>query len=388
MTRPQECKTLLLSSADTLAHKNPFQMHNAAINPITLSHAAKEETIVPTTWNADSLKVKRLPMYYKLEKHHAVFDQTELPAVLERLEKLFCKESLMVEYCDGSASSPKTVSARCASLDGVEFAVLIWEIDNEYAVEVQRTAGDSLLFSQHQYAQRVLDTVKNVSKTKYPDDDSAIDPLASRTNIPWSPYDLLQRQIQVTADQQQDALNIVLDLLQSERYDAVQCGLESLVAMTDVSKSGNEQARFVSRIVLSDASSSNVVVSLACFGRFPSPRFDDRSITKYHQLTALTVLAQAVHLVEITSAEVSDFLNQRSVVMMDALLSAVSNARQAPHAAYLATHILAKLCALPDCRCRLQQHLDTLYHAEHVGKCSHAALATASHRLLEALSAT
>jgi hypothetical protein len=73
--------------------------------------------------------------------------------------------------------------------------------------------------------------------------------------------------------------------------------------------------------------------------------------------------------------------------VVSSLLHAVDQARDKPHVAYVAAHILGCLCrSLPSIREQVYAYKKVVQDASHVGECSHEALARASSRLLDTLS--
>jgi len=362
----------------------------------------------PPGWNMVCICVLPLPAYHQVEKFNAKFPKSKVEAVLLGLQENFRADSLTVKYQDGSTT--QTTMARCVSMDGVKFVVQIWMVAaDQYLVEIQRTGGDCVLFSQHRYGKRILNVVKRCS-TPPPTDQAP--PAETRTTDPLhiSPeaakeeqkqVDYLMKACKVPPSSEMEAMSsieIAGELVFSTRFDQVAMGLDTCISMTDPNKSGWTVAEKTAKtILLGEENAPEKVkmlpdaIALLAFSGGPLPTMDktDAEFAHYHAFSSLTIVAQAVNVWDAAStAAFVDRVFKLNLEPIDTLLRGVNNASTAAHVAYLSTHILAAVChAVPSIREKIRaKYLPVVEHANNVGVCSHSALAQASSRLLQELS--
>lgn len=414
IAKPDDCTDAAMLARYASDHVLPEMTTPYLEKQLNLQDQQHHHPETPCWGTTDTVRVKALPMYYRPEKYSATFPRAKLQAVLYLLQEIFRTDSLKVNYRNGS--STETVAAHCESMDGVQFVVQVWEnCGTNHRVVVQRTAGDGMMFCKHGYAKRVLSAVHScaaaaAATTKPWGAEEApaanMDPLAFSMDAAHEQQrqmDSMMKGVplsstlhfaahQTSEDDIASAVAIVEDLLLCRRCDRVSLGLASLVALTDPNSSGYTTALTVAHTVLLGGTElSDIVLCLALAGRWPASAVlihDDDDSDDSHAFSALTVAAQAINLMD--NAGIIEFVNRvpRDLVLVDTLLRSVHDAYTSPHAAYLAAHILACLCrAVPDIRALVGKHLPTVQLAQHVGTCSHAALAQASHRLLQELDA-
>lgn len=381
-------------------------------------------------WKISCLQVLPMPSYHRLEKHAFYFPAGKLIAVLQGLENLFRADSLVVEYQDGESNSYATVSARCESLDGVKFVVQIWKDRNSNSstcsstttnvIEIQRTGGDAVLFSQHRYAKRILKVAEQASMDSPTTDVPMIekdetraattteDPLhysLSNLQEEQRAVDSLMKRCKVPPAAENNlpsAITIAAELLSSRRFDQVALGLESLQTMTDPYLSGFTMAQKTATTILvgSDATNANGAVAalpdtlafLAFSGRpLSTMPAADSHLAYYHAGAALRIVAQAVNVVSPSTIRVFANRVQHQYNAVETLLTNVQNAGRSTHTAYVSTQILVALCraGVPIGGAAADSNrngcLPVVQHANLVGSHCHAALFQASSRLLEEL---
>jgi len=380
-------------------------------------------------WKLSCVHVSPLPAYHQLEKHTFYFPTGKLIPVLQGLENLFRADSLVVQYQDGESNSYATVSARCESMDGVKFAVQIWNDRNSsssssttHLIEVQRTGGDSMLFSQHRYAKRILQVAAQASVDSPTTDMSTTGKnetfRSSKIEDPlhYSLPDMQEEQREVdslmkcckippTAESNlSPAITIAAELLSSRRFDQVALGLESLQTMTDAHKSGYAMAEKTATTILvgSNVTNTNEAVvalpeTLAFLAFSGRPLFTmheaDSHLAHYHAASALRIIAQALNIMTPSNSRVFADRVQRQYNAIGTLLANVQNAGHSTHMAYVSTQILVALCRagvpINNATDNTQNGgggcLPVVQHANLVGTHCHAALAQASSRLLQEL---
>jgi len=196
-----------------------------------------------------------------------------------------------------------------------------------------------------------------------------------------------------------DALNIASSMVLADRRDTRSLGLESLVILTDTTKTEISVAREVANVILlgqSEDSSRHLQVyqqlerrlsHLAFTGQWSDSirasgdsRYDDRP----HVHLALMAIANALSLASPEVVDAAWDMHDASF-LMSALEKYIWNAHNDPHAAYLATRIYLLIYRVRPSTIRCSIALEEAVRAaQHIGHCSHAALATETGELLSA----
>jgi hypothetical protein len=336
----------------------------------------------------------RMSVYYPLTRSHRRFPKSELNTVLKRLVAVFQLLSLKTSFRD----SP--LEASCQSIEQVELVVNLWDFGEDptqAVLEITRVAGDTVPYCG--YMKQIFAAVfrKESVTTNCEQYNGGI--ISQRMDA------ILQRLPIPAVDPVPGSLEITLHLMLSDRHDSRCLGLESLVILTSTAKTDLSVATAVAKAmllgrlegvdgtVLTDMRIRDRIFYLALLGRWPdTPEESEYALTddKSHAHLALMAMANAIGLLK----EESDFatiLEAASCVtgcsLIPSMQERVWDAHDQPHAAYLATRILSALCRGQPCAVRSCVELDAVRNAQHVGRCSHAALETEIGRLLLALEA-
>lgn len=417
----------LVAISQTPATK-PMLIPNVSERSMETCNATK------STWKQPVLT--RLCPFHPLECFHRHFPRTLLPVVLEQLSVSFRLASLKVQYHD----SP--VSALCNSMDQSRFAVSVWEDTNhDIVVEIQRICGDAIVFGR--YARELMTSVvqavaessnssSSSSQGYHPHQHHSVStsnkggvPLS--TNAPSVPRshpfhhavpfptvlshgiafgssnnnsNVMMMQIN-EEEEARSALEIAHRMLVSDRYDARQLGLDSLVLLTDPWQTGNGIATIVSKRLLlpcRQSSSSNcdlqsIVLSLALKGAWPvlgAPCvFEEEPASETQIYSALMALTHALQVLSAAMPTSESWLpscfehclHLCQTDLVSCLIDRIVQASSRPHEAFYATLALVSLCqAQPSLTSRIPKPL--IEQALMVGCSRHAALESASEQLL------
>jgi len=360
--------------------------------------------------------------------------QLRLGELLNRLRNAFRDLSLSVRYEDSPSISACCTVGLESRHQLVEFDVTVHRLRGStgtthtdpngvaavpIVVQVHRRSGDAALVKK--YANEIFQAAENGSAASpYP---PCIDSPVAKTVVVPS----LCRRLDAHCSQQQQhsvdsALEVTLQLLNSECYDARRLGLESLAGLTDPNRTGFETALAVSRALVlgtdhdENRSAGRTIVGLVATGRWNDDRDSsmdcddddnnnsnsgaagDGSPLVYLALVALTnslVVLEAHYCGEQQqtadqSSAMQGFLERVQQwtgldLVRDVLLRYICNAGVAPHLAYhslLALTALVRLLPTATLPC-IQP--ETIQYAEQVGRHSHAALGQASSQLLHAM---
>ena len=356
-------------------------------------HNNKEATRKPLFeitigWKNPSLT--SMGFYHVLSPSHRRFPKAFLSEVLQGLVNIFRSLSLETTFHNTPA-----LCATCRSLDQVELAVNLWECDkDELVMEVQRVAGDGYLYSGYMRDILSIDPRETTANTLHCNHNMHYRAEALLESLPVSESETVSAQ---------ESLELVLNMILSDRYDARCLGLQSLVIMTDPTKTKRSIATAVSQAALlgyteipngdrfTDSRIQDRIFSLAFRGCWPDSfvSIEGGAQDKPHAHLALMVMANAASLIQ-SKAEFTTLLKDsarfaagNSLIL--AMQQLVWNAQAEPHEAYLATRILSAVCQGQPDAVRNSLEPDAVRAAQHVGFLSHAALETESGQLLAAL---
>jgi len=200
-------------------------------------------------------------------------------------------------------------------------------------------------------------------------------------------------------------------MLLSDRIDARYLGLESLVILTDTSKTVITMATDVAKALLLGSFENSGetlpmggqriqkrIFHLAFFKKWPDSTtaaagelgfFDEGP----HVHLALVAMANAIDLLQASSPDLLPLVLDAASHMCgeNCLIIAMENyireAHNNPHAAYLAARILTCLYRSPSTRIGYELQLDAVRAAQQIGHYSHAALEMVTGQLLSVLAA-
>jgi hypothetical protein len=362
--------------------------------------------------------VKTMPSYFTYDNDAVAMCPIQYTKkVIPRMINLFRFLSLMVVYTNSSShNSPYAI---CEDMDGVRFHVLLWKNITktnvqELMVEVRHVGGESMLYHERQYKQRVLQAVY----------DSCIDDMTNRHKPPpkmsYLPMDPLLFNMKGRDEQiaSQDSLNRrsgdhtsneehlneiidrIEDFMSGDFLENVYEGLSILLHVTNANHSGYRISEAMSKILLTGTTSmtSKMTLSLGLrecwYTEIELKKHDarrDETIIKDYSLLALRIIGQAVNLLDNPSmnlfvSNATSIMTNDSRSLVSALYQHIVHAEEKPHVAYCAAHILARICEnVPAIRSVVQDDPDcvpNIQKAATFGMTNHVSLELASKRLL------
>lgn len=359
--------------------KNVSQLEDDKSNsPATMSFVRRS---IPNGWHDP--KVTTVGMYYPLGPCQIRINWDRLEEyVFQLLPEVFRQLSLQTIYQE----SP--VCATCRSIDQVEFEVSIFrsrtDLD-EIIVEIERQDGD--VISYHRYASQIVCALSG--ETVYEESFASL--VCWDQNI-WAFLDSISQpgSDEIVAD----ALETTWTMISSERYDTQRLGLESLIHMTDPTKSGFSVAKAASECLLFPKDSVQLRVSLNVFScacddttnedyHFSSPgSVVDRTVDSNFAYLSLIIVSQVFQMAaEAKTINVESFLNDHSNDVFQSILQKLEGVGNHPHLTYFAVRSLLALCdCVPSLRSRIQ--FQDVEEAQRVGDCCHLALANATNKLI------
>lgn len=277
-----------------------------------------------STW-ASLDKLPKLSYYYHLEPTHTTFARDSLPRVLEKLTRALRALSCHVTYDDAY------LAATCTTMETVKFQVSVFaarssDSNNTCILELQRSAGDPIIFHQR-YVQPLL--ALDTAQMTWEQDPCTV------MEFPYQ----LDRLCRCTTDDETmeesddesgdlfTALRLATEMIDSQVWDARLGGLQTFMALTDPSQCGMETATRIARMI------PNLPVA---------PTLEQLLLWENDASTSLGVLrvwSQIWHL-DNDNTPVSTAVTER-------LESFVQHAHTAPHHATLALRGLTALGRVP-----------------------------------------
>ena len=251
-------------------------------------------------------------------------------------------------------------------MEKVEFNVSFFEKDSQMIiVEVQRRCGDSYVF-HHDYARPIMAVIRGVRVNNL------------YRNLAWHETMLLDRVKGGVSEQDiATAMDLAAQLVASDRLDARQLGMESLVTLTDTKVTGWSTASSVARaFIMPFDETSNKLANIMLRYLLNESSSD------------LTYLALKMwsNVWQVTAADTETPLESfcdvlcPADILMRCLIHRVEEFHQHPHEATLALRGLTALCReMPQLRTFVSWH--TVEQANAIG--STAALEQASRTFLE-----
>jgi len=333
----------------------------------------------------------RIGDYYPVSRTHRTFPKSDLPMILERLVSVFRILNFHTTFYDSPC-----VRAVCRSMQPVELCVNLWESRHQTDVvilDIQRIFGDTIQYAKQ--VRRILAYAFQKTPCATDDYTRSILTIASRDQY----VGLSSLSMPASRIVTDDALNIASSMVLTDRRDARSLGLESLVILTDDTKTEISLAREVASVILlgrSDDRGGNDLklqqlhkrlFHLAFCGQWPDSvqssgesGYDDKS----HVYLALMAIANAISLESPEIVNVALDMHD-ACSLMSGLENYIWNAHKDPHAAYLATRISSLICRVQPSFVRRGIALESAVRAaQQIGHCSHSALATETGQLLSA----
>lgn len=361
----EEKDTRATSAASTFRSASGGTMQDHLISYVPSTTQVKEllPPKAPSSWAID--KLRRLGYYHPLDPFHLSFPKNQLNHVLGRLTDCFRAMSCRVSY------EADLLSAACLTMEQVEFQVSMF-IDRTDAenilLEVQRRAGDSYTF-HHDYAQAIRKAVQG-----QPVEEKTMD---MDIDLGLSLEKLSQSM--ATDDDITVAIELATALVLADRLDECRLGMESLEALTDISKTGQSTARKVSRALVMPQDEISRKLSEA-MKEFLLEKSEEN--LSYHALmvwsNAWQVAADDIE----TPVESFCPMVCEEYELMHCLMSRVEEVHRQPHEATLALKGLTALCReMPQLRTSVSWK--AVEKCQLVGSAQNYALEQASRRFLE-----
>jgi hypothetical protein len=370
-----ECDTVTVATVGTSVS---YSTHGTTFSGQTMDSSSSAALDHWQFWKRTDLRILAMPFFYVTEPDTATFPKQELKEVTARLLNVFSSLSLMVSYDRGDEIM--TASAACRCMDGVGFHVLIWEKNaREYQMEIRHTSGCGTLFRQKRFCDAILAAVTG---TKEEEDEVSGPEDSVLTQLQADPlyFDLTKQDEEVRlldsvwrrcrspiAPELEQLFAMLDTLLTSPRLDAIVEGFATLLDVTHPKAAGFRMAAAVATALLTSSSSSSqcstIVLSLALAEEWPDfveMRPSDlrlhESLLAEYSYQAWKVVAQSVSFLDADG--LTQFVQQADTVLArgssddssleEVLLRTVHMAREQPHRAYCATHILARVSSRPE----------------------------------------
>lgn len=356
------------SESDYVSKKPVLEFTNPLVDEVIKDRArntVKPARLSAGCWAKD--KLRKLGFYHPLEPSHVSFPRSDLAATLERLTRCFKMLSCRVLYED------ELLSAACLTMEQVEFQVSLYESRQDQQtvlLELQRRTGDSYVFHQD-YAQPILAAAQGQELSGH---------LPSKRMCGIS-MDRLAKHAGVSDEDVDVAIELATNLVTADRLDACRLGMESLVTLTDASKTGMSTARKVARELVMPSGGTSEKLMHAMVKYLLSTEASEDLI--FH---ALQVWANAWQLaaddMETPLDSFCDVACDRET-LLNSLMDRVENVGSEPHQATLALQGLAALCReMPHLRGSVSWR--AVEQANAVGESENAALELASRKFLDA----
>jgi hypothetical protein len=327
-----------------------------------------------TQWLVPDDATKTVPEHWVLERTSRFVGHTKASVVAERVAK--CLQQRSVSSC---FNGPKA-KAKCYTDDMVEFRLKLYSGRGEYChgviIEVQKRCGSSVFFKRECIA--VLDAAEGIRN--------------GTTPTFFKPHRVCDLGISLDNSVRADAtaaLEAATHMIQEDSEESNLRGLESLVHLTDSTKSSKEVASFVSKeLVTSDdyADLRHVIASLVKENALSLEEEETKDPCNFLpalKANAFLVLSNALATahadgcLEEALAKHSFFVSE----LLPLLLAEVKNARDRASTALLSVKCLDVLSqASPEAKVKVIDSgaFDVLALAAEYGKSSHQNLATES----------
>ena len=326
-------------------------------------------------------------LYYPLGPCRTKFETSRLTEILYELQDVFRILSLETVFQE----SP--IAATCQTLDQVEFNITVLQSrrnPSESILEIQRKSGDTMSF--HCTAHQILAAVSGQTPT------SRVSTSSSAWNVRMAQRldSLLPPKVDdATTSGVVSALELAWGMLSTDRLDAQRLGLESLVHMTDPTKSGWSTAQTASLLLLTPENNlqANLSMTLVRFvssldAATQSMHLDGEPFgpEKFAHLS-LIVLSQVFGIAAKQEAtqRIQQFLQWiKPIDLVHSILRLLRDGPHHPHLTYVAVQCVTALCpAVPQLRLQIKSR--DVQELQHFGDLHHCALANASQQLLVAL---
>jgi len=354
----------------------------------------------PSQWLCET-SLPTVPMCYPVERTHVVIPSAEMsPQDITSCISFLCQKMRLAAHYESSCQAFLTAS------DGTQLSVQLFlekddfdEDSESTIVEVQRRYGKSETFYFH--ANKLLQVAKGVVHVT----KMSVTEGKPQTRIPPMvlPKELMEICAVSEAEERANVvaeLNMAVALLEKDRLDANELGLELLCMLTDTTKSSNTVCLMASKIIVAGRSEERDMLDFSALMKCAlsksslSNNFEDDLIETYSdglKTQALQVLSNAFRVCVGQKVAVSSeaVIFCKTSQLVSELLSLVRAAERRPHEAVLATQCLEGLMVLSMEARTLALSMNVVQavqEAQLVGQCSHAILASESERVFTRLS--
>mmetsp|Transcript_38262 Transcript_38262/g.56349 ORF Transcript_38262/g.56349 Transcript_38262/m.56349 type:complete len:432 (+) Transcript_38262:61-1356(+) len=341
-----------------------------------------------SNWNVKDDSLEFVPDHFVLERTTRVINGTAT-TVSARISECLRQRSIAVVYDDEKAK------AKCRNYCFVQFRIRLFAGKDDCAhcviVEVQRRSGSVLSF--HRDCCAILDAAEGFIN----EGDSHV-PRRNVSDMDFAKCEDEELRHQRRKINAASALEVASDLLQKDRIDANELGIESLCALTDSNKTNPETALIASSSIILDKENSeirDIIASLVEKGLLPGEEEEDESIYNddHHSRLcnlALVVLSNALVVAEKESSLREAVRGQLWFVdyLVQVLVGKVGDAHLRPHEAFLAAKSLNALVKISDEARNKAISLDApriLSDANEFGNLSHESLAGETARVVTSL---
>jgi len=331
----------------------PFKMGGVKANPVV---DFRNSTKTSFSDSRDlNFKVPALPKGYPLEKTAGIIKDLSTKTIISRIS-----ENLRLNSFTASLH-PNEGFVECTSPTMCEFRIQLWTKKTKKAsviVEVQPCQSGSGMES-HALCKSLFPSIRTGNQTVQ-------EPQVHRT--------CLSRE--VSGGDEEEALMIILSLLESSHVDQNRLGLESLSSMTDSNVVGLERTKSVSRAVVFAEGREGERLQRAL-----APYFEAQCDSALHYL-ALMLLSKALQVMSSNVVELDTKVEFWKLVTAS-LCRNIRMAEHEPHFACCSTRCIRILSGCDGIRASsMGDILEAIERAELFGKTCHASLERESRSLL------
>ena len=212
-------------------------------------------------WEVDHDSLQKRTNDFPLERTSRVIRGAKADVVARRISNCLQARSIETKF------SKTETFAKCRNTDFVKFYIRLFLDDDGVLVEVQRLCGDCVSFMHD--CRAVLDASEGHAVSNVPEEK----PLYLRLPVTELSFMKSVSLPPLTVEDEEEEVNLAADLLASNRSDSNMLGMESLVSLTDSTKTVKSTAVISSkRILCPDVRGNesfnmhNYIMSLVIYG--------------------------------------------------------------------------------------------------------------------------
>lgn len=335
--------------------------------------------VYPSNWRVPNSALECVPEYFVLERTSRFVGGTCASVVSARISDCLRSRSIMAEFDN------KRAKAKCTNQDFVQFRIRLYagrgDFKHGVIVEVQRRNGSGISFMQD--CRAVLDAAEEY----YSGADPGLFEAYQVSELECVKGDRKARQKDF-----EHALTLAFSLLQSGREDCHLLAIDSLSALTDLSKTDKDDAIVAAKSIISEDNR----IAFETMSSFLNERRTDEEIEGGPNISCkarnlvLLVLSNIFHLAE-SDARLQDSITSRSWFvdqLVPIIVEDLKNANGSPHDAHLAAKSLSTLSVFSAEAKRKAREIGALMAlsgASEFGHGNHKALAKESEHCTKAL---